>query len=181
MTAFLRGRNLPPGTELRMVVEAERETRAYRWSEFVGGPRPGAHTLTEEWNPYPILVNELPLQSGGRTRVRFELSGAGEVWIDRIETYDLLFPLEFYADRKEEWWEFVQRFIAAKEEYKNGRVTDCVRRLDGYWPRFYTAYTPLQRRVDRQPPPAASSPAAEPTKQPSERVTERLWNFLFRE
>ncbi len=41
MTAFIRGRNLAPGTELRMVVEAEREKRAYRWSTIVGGPRPG--------------------------------------------------------------------------------------------------------------------------------------------
>jgi hypothetical protein len=181
MTAFVRGRNLAPGSELRMVVEAEREKRASRWSAFVGGPRPGAHSLAEQWSAYPILVNELPLQSDGQTRVRFELTGAGEVWIDRLETYDLLFPLPFYADRRAEFWEFVKVIQAAQHEFKSGRITDCVRRIEGYWPRFYTAYTPLaQQRLASQPSgPADPSPsAAEPPQQPSQSVTDRFRNLL---
>ena len=108
MTAFIRARNLAAGSELRMVVEAEREKRAYRWSTFVGGSKPGAHALGEQWGPYPILVDALPLQSSGQMRVRFELTGAGEVWIDEIKTYDLLFPLPILSQSRQRILEVCQ-------------------------------------------------------------------------
>ena len=182
MTAFIRGRNLAAGTELRMVVEAEREKRAYRWSTIVGGPRPGAHPFSEQWGQYPILVNALPLQSRGQMRIRFELSGAGEVWIDEINAYDLLFPLQFYRDGKPEYWEFVKLIDATKDDFDKGRVTDCVRRLDGYWARFYSAYTPpLQPRIARQPTPpsaAGSLPPAEPPPESSPGFRETIRNLF---
>jgi hypothetical protein len=178
MTAFIRGRNVAAGSELRMVVEAERENRANRWSTIVGGSTPGAHALSEQWSPYPILVDALPLQSSGKMRVRFELSGAGEVWIDEIKTYDLLFPLPFYLHKDREFWEFVKLIGAAQEDFKQGRITDCVRRLDGYWSRFYTAYTPLvEQRLASQPPPptaATSLSTPEPPPQPSPGFREQL-------
>jgi hypothetical protein len=180
MTAFMRGKNLAAGTELRMVVEAECEQRTYRWSTLVGGARPGAHPLGEEWAPYPILVNALPLDSRGQMRVRFELTGAGEVWIDRISAYDLLFPLDFYRDAKAEYLEFVKKMVAAEDDFNKGRITDCVRRLEGYWPRFYTAYTP-QQRVARQPSPQSTSPSqppAEPASQATPSFSERVRRLI---
>jgi hypothetical protein len=182
MTALIRGRNLASGSELRMVVEAERENRSYRWSTVVGGARPGAHPLGEQWAPYPILVNALPLQSRGQMRVRFELTGAGEVWIDEIRAYDLLFPLDFYRDAKAENWEFVQMMEAAEVDFKKGRITDCVRRLDGYWSRFYSAYTPLtQQRIPSQPPPQTaptSQPPLEPAPHSSPGLSERFRRLI---
>jgi hypothetical protein len=180
MTAFIRGRNLTSGSELRMVVEAEREKRSYRWSTVVGGARPEALPLGEQWAPYPILVNALPLHSRGQMRVRFELSGEGEVWIDEIRAYDLLFPLDFYRDKMAENWEFIQKIGAAEDDFEKGRITDCVRRLDGYWPRFYSAYTP-QQRVARQPSPQSatlSQPPAEPAPQASPGVRERFLRLI---
>jgi hypothetical protein len=125
-------------------------------------------------------VNALPLQSRGKMRIRFELIGAGEVWIDEIRAYDLLFPLDFYRDKKAENWEFIQKIGAAEVDFEKGRITDCLRRLDGYWPRFYSAYTP-QQRVARQPSPQSpplSQPPAEPAPQTSPGVRERFLRLI---
>jgi hypothetical protein len=181
LTALVRGRKLAPDAELRMILQADLEKQVYRRAVILGGQRPGAFPLTEEWRNYPILVNDLPLQSGEKMRVRFELSGDGEIWIDEIQTYDLLFPLPFYSGKDAEYWEFVKLRTSTEKDIQKGRIADCVRRLEGYWPRFYSAYTPVApRRVATQPPPQADpiSPPAEPAEQHSPSLGEKLRNAI---
>jgi hypothetical protein len=109
-------------------------------------------------------------------KVRFELSGAGEIWIDGLIAYDLLFPLQFYRDKDAEYWEFVKLIEATKDDFKNGRVTDCVRRLEGYWPRFYTAYTPLvePRMASQAIRRSVPAPPAEPLPESSPGFGEKI-------
>jgi hypothetical protein len=183
MTALVRGRNLAPGSELRMILQADRERQVYRRWVRIGGQHPDAFPLEEQWRNYPILVNNLPLQSGEKMRVQFELSGAGEIWIDEIKTYDLLFTLPFYKDGNAEYWEFVKLRTSTQVDLEKGRIADCVRRLEGYWPRFYTAYTPVaQKRVATQPTSQAepvSAPPNEPADERSPSLGERIFNRLM--
>jgi hypothetical protein len=182
MTALVRGQNLAPGTELRMILQVDRERQVYRRAVIIGGQRPGTFPLEGEWRNYPILVNDLPLQSGEKMRVRFELSGDGEIWIDEIQTYNLLFPLPFYSGKHAEYWEFVKLRDTAEVDLEKGRIADCVRRLEGYWPRFYTAYTPVaQKRVATQPASSAETASAlspEPAEQPGPSLGEKIRNAI---
>jgi hypothetical protein len=180
MTVFIRCRNLAPDAQLSMVVETGRSGFGNRWPQKVWGADAATKPADEQWYPYAILVDELPLESNGHLRVRFELSGAGEVWLDDARTYDLLFPLPFYRNARLEKLEFVKLISAAKTAYESGRVTDCVRALEGYWPRFLTEYTPLDK-VAVQPPPSQPdrSPTATPPEAEEPKVGERVknWNW----
>ena len=95
MTVHVRDQKTTSGAELRMVFEATHAghviagRRSWR-PATAASPAPG------EWQSKAILVNDLPLESRGEMRVRFELSGPGEVWLDNVKLYDLLFPLKFY-------------------------------------------------------------------------------------
>jgi hypothetical protein len=143
MEVWIRGENIGPQSELRMVFEAEREGQPYRTYAVLGGNRPGGQPLRAEWKEFVFGVKDVPLDSQGKMRIRFELVGSGDVWIDGIELYDVLFPLASYQYTEEERLEFVKLIHAASSAYSGGRLADCVRLLDGYWPRFLMAYTPL--------------------------------------
>jgi hypothetical protein len=181
VTVYVRGQNITPQTELRIVIEADRAGYAYRPSVVVGGPRPGAFRLENQWRSYPILVNDLPLNSDSQTRIKFELSGPGEVWLDEIKTYDLLFPLAFYKYCQTERLQIVKEIQAAQSAFEAEQVTDCVRVLEGYWPRFLASYTPLisepiaGRPQEKQ---EALTPPPNPPQQPAPSVGERLKRIL---
>jgi hypothetical protein len=183
LTAFLRGRNLSPSTEVHMVLQTDGDPGAYRRSRIVGGQRPEPEALKDEWRPYAILVKDLPLASQHQMRVRFELVGPGELWIDDAKAYDLLFPLKFYSNKDPEWVVFQQLIGAAGYHYKHGQLTDCLRYMNGYWPRFYTAYTPPRSptRIARPPDPAQNADHVDSAAPPAEApgFTEKFWR-LFR-
>ena len=183
VTAFIRGQNVGPHTELRMTIEADGAEYGSR-SISVGGPDPNAYPLTDQWRPYPLLVNDLPLKPHGKMRIKFQFVGPGEVWLDEVKTYDLLFPLSFYKSAPKELLRFITEVQAAQIDYEDGKITDCVRRLEGYWPRFYASYTPptTAQHAQRQPPKPADKLAApaEPKQQPAPGFSDRLkWLVPF--
>jgi hypothetical protein len=99
-------------------------------------------------------------------RVKFELSGPGQVWIDNAQLHDLLFPIKFYERSEPEKLELVKLISAADSALENGRYSDCVALLEGYWPRYLNAYTPaVAPTIATQPAitdPAAPTTQAEP-------------------
>jgi hypothetical protein len=139
MTVYMRGQKLAPGAELRMVIESASAGQRYRRVQPI---RPNAAADGNQWREQPILVNDLPLERGGDLRVRFELTGPGEVWLDAVNLYDLLFPLKWYKHEEAEILEFAKLKYAAESAFDEGRVVDCARVLEKYWPRFVTEYTP---------------------------------------
>ncbi len=175
MTVFVRGQNIGPQTSLRMVFESDRGGNVYRRFAPLA-----TQQLGNEWRPYPyaILVNDLPLESGGQMRVRFEISGPGEIWFDNVTMYDLLFPLRWYPNARAEIVQLLKVIHAAKSAFEAGQVADCVRLLEGYWPRFVATYTPLvQPALAVQPAPVASppsSPPADQNQQPTPGISDRI-------
>jgi hypothetical protein len=182
MTVFARGHDIDPRTELRMVFEADHAGRTYRRSFIVGGPQTGAQRLEPQWRPYAILVNDLPLDSRSQMRVRFELVGQGEVWLDNVKLYDLLFPLKFHPQAQAEIKQFFILIHAAQRAFEMGRLADCVRLLEGYWPRFISAYVPLaQPSIAVEPPPQKerpSPPPADQEQQTAPSIGERIKRFV---
>jgi hypothetical protein len=115
-------------------------------------------------------------------RVRFELAGRGEVWLDNVKLYDLLFPLKFYPHAQAEIKQFFILIHAAQRAVEAGRIADSVRLLEGYWPRFITAYAPLtQPRIAAEPQPKVepqSAPPANQDQQPTPSISERIKRFV---
>lgn len=182
MTLFVRGENVGPNTQLRLVFETVRGNQTYRRFTTVGGARAGAPGLDAQWHYYAFGVNDLPLDSQGQMLVKFELVGQGEVWIDDVQLFDLLFPLSFYENSHEERLELVKLITAAQSAYQAGRLTDCVRLLESYWPRFVVSYTPLvQPTVVQQPPPTPQeeTPAEEPAEKPAPSIGESLKEYIL--
>lgn len=181
MTLFVRGENVGPNTELRLVFESLRGDRAYRRFATVGGANAGTQGLDAQWHYYAFGVNDLPLDSQGQMLVKFELVGPGEVWIDDVQLFDLLFPLSFYENSHEERLELVKLITATQSAYENGRVADCVRFLESYWPRFVVSYTPLVQQTVVQQPAAAQPqepPADQPVEEPTPSIGEKLKGYV---
>ena len=72
--------------------------------------------------------------------------GPGEVWVDDVQLFSLAFA-------NPELVELSKLITLADVKLQNGQVGDCVRLLDGYWPRFLEENVPL-------PAGAASSEAS---------------------
>jgi hypothetical protein len=180
MTAFLRGSAAPANAQLRIIIEADQPGRPYRRAVMVGGKQPAPYDLSDQWRPYPLLVNDLPLGSQGQMRLKFEMVGPGEVWLDEIKTYDLLFPLTFYSWQEIERLQLVKLIEAAQTFHEAGKITDCMRLLEGYWPRFLAAYTPPLPRVAKQPTRQKDQPlpAAEPEQKPAPGMSEKFKWFI---
>jgi hypothetical protein len=69
-------------------------------------------------------------------RIRLDLMGQGEVWVDDVELYDLVF-------NEAELRALCKLITLANAELQNGQVGDCMKLLEGYWPRFLTQHVPL--------------------------------------
>jgi hypothetical protein len=174
MTVFLRRAATSATAAVRMVIEVDRPGRPYRRAVVIGGNQAPPYDLSEQWRAYPLLVNDLPLDSSGQMRVKFEMIAPGEVWLDEIQTYPLLFPLSFYSWQQLEQLQLVKLYEAAKDFHEKGKISDCVRLLEGYWPRFLAAYTPplriaKQHEHPTDPSQAAPQPQQQPVPSPSEK------------
>jgi uncharacterized lipoprotein YddW (UPF0748 family) len=174
MTVFVRSEHVEPGTELHLVFETEGDATPYRREAFLGGNRPGAIPLGPDWNYFAFRSEDLPLDSRGQMRVKFELAGAGNVRIDNVQLYDLLFPLPFYEHAQQQRLRLVQLIYAADKAQEKGDLAECVELLEGYWPRFLTAYTPMVQPAIAQRP--ANQPALPPaTKDEAEKPSWWFW------
>jgi hypothetical protein len=182
MTVYVRGQNIDPGTEFRLVLEVGEGERAYR--RFATVKKAGIERADNSWGgrPLAILVDDLPLDSRSRMRIKFELTGPGEVWLDNVKLHDLLFPLQWYANSQAEILQLIKLIDAGKKYLEDGRVTDAVRLIEGYWPRFLFAYTPhvaLPVAVQTEPKrEAANSTQPDENQEPNPGISDRIKRFV---
>jgi hypothetical protein len=178
MTVFVRGQRMAPGGELRVVIESIDGGHRYRRSQPVRPLDPDADA--NQWKVQPILVNDLPLELPGNICVRFEMTGPGEVWLDAVTLYDLLFPLKWYKHEDNELLEIAILKFAAKSALDEGRIVDCARVLEKYWPRFVTEYTPAVQVAARPVPNRQQplSPQPNQNEQPAPGIRESIKRVL---
>ena len=153
--AWLRvadGARQPP---LRLAVEGKLKTGEVFCFAQVGPtdhPATDVPQLGTEWQYRDVEVRNLPLERLSKLRVRFDLMGTGEVWIDDVTLCKLAFS-------KKERVELFKLIAPADYKLSRGEVGDCIQLLEGYWPRFLAANVPLaevpvSRKPDlTQPPP----------------------------
>ena len=76
-----------------------------------------------------MQFDDLPLDGLSQMRVRLDLMGAGEVWVDDVQLFDLAF-------NESELRALYKLLTLADLNLQNGQVGDCMKLLNGYWPRF---------------------------------------------
>jgi hypothetical protein len=145
----------------------------YRYAPVGAGTR---QAIGGQWTQYLFQVRDLPVDQLSDLRVRFDLTSPGEVWIDDVEVREL---------DDEEIRELQKMTTVAIYALDAGHLGDCLRLLEGYWPRFLVANVPLEpgpiaarpRYVSRRTEAAAP---AEPEAKPGmmERMRRAMPSFL---
>jgi hypothetical protein len=117
----------------------------------------GEQKLHSAWSQYMFQVHDLPSEGLNQLLVRIELSGAGEVWIDDLQ----LFELDFGDTER---LELSKLLTLAEYKRQTGELADCLRLVDGYWPRYLQANVPLVQQPIAQRPRRTPAPAEEEKK-----------------
>ncbi len=162
MSVWLRVADAQRQPPLRLAIEGDFGRVPYRFASVGASPGGGqpAVPIGTEWGQYVFHVPDLPLEPGRQVSVRFDMMGAGEVFIDDVEVYDLSF-------NRNELIELSKHISLMDVKLQNGLLADCLNLLESYWPRFLEEHVPLpagaaENLADRpsQPrkPPAAPSP-----------------------
>ena len=149
ISLWMRVANRREQPAVRLAIEGRQEEGLYYRFATVGGRAPGAVALATEWSQYIFQVDDLPADDIHDLRVRFDLTSAGQVWIDNVELFDLAFS-------PNERVELTKIIGLADLKLKSGQLADCARLLDGYWPHFLVTNVPLTET----PASAASAPLA---------------------
>ncbi|HEX3869247.1 MAG TPA: hypothetical protein VHV77_02295, partial [Pirellulales bacterium] len=148
---------------LRVGIEANDGETWYRYAT-VGAA--GSQKLQSTWGQYIFPVTDLPGDTTSTLRLRFELVGAGTVWIDDIE----LFDLDFTDDER---LELSKVITLAEYKRKSEALGDCLRVLDSYWPRYLLANVPLTQPLATKPE-TVVEPAAPPEPETKPGIMDRL-------
>jgi len=146
---------------VRLAVEGRLGAQPYARATMVGR---GHHPLSSSWTQYEFAISDLPLDGLSQVRVRFDLLDAGEVWIDDVQLFHLL-----YLDM--ERVELQKILHLAGYSLERGELADCARLLEGYWPRFLQSHVPAAPQLAALP--AAAAQGASPAK-PKPGMLERL-------
>jgi len=177
VSAWLRVDDEQRQPVLRIALEGPEDGRIYYRFAQVGGDGAEGVRLTRQFKQFVFPIDDLPLEGLAQMRVRFDLIGAGTVWIDDVELFHLRFT-------KNERVELSKILVAASRALEAGQVADCLHLLEGYWPQFLAAnVTPAQAapiRTARVPERPAPPPPAEPSEEPGmlDRIREYVPSFL---
>jgi hypothetical protein len=160
MSVWLRVADAAQQPVLRLALEGKCRGRDFFRCAQLGrattsGP---VSPIGTDWAVFLFQVTDLPLEGLSRLQARFDLVGPGEVWLDDVQLCDLDFS-------KKERAELFRLIAPADVKLQNGEIGDCLRLLDGYWPRFLVDNVPLAQATatDRgeAPPATTAKPVAE--------------------
>jgi hypothetical protein len=132
MAVWLRVADPSKQPPLRLALEGKLQGRDYyRFAPIGQAPGAGQSSvpIASQWGQYVFQVDDLPLEGLTSLRVRFDLMGAGEVWADDVQLFDLVFS-------KPELFEISKLITLADVKLQNNQIGDCLRLLEGYWPQF---------------------------------------------
>ncbi|HTU25221.1 MAG TPA: family 10 glycosylhydrolase [Pirellulales bacterium] len=123
---------------LRLALEGRSDDGVYYRPANVLGTGTSAVLNTKDWSQFILSVDDLPVEGLSDLRLRFDLNGPGEIWIDDIKMFDLAF-------KEKERYELIQLIGMADKKLTNRQLADCSQLLDGYWPHFLLAHVPLSQ------------------------------------
>jgi hypothetical protein len=151
-----------------LAVEGRSEGRTYYRRANVGASEDGspAQPLRETWSPFLFPLDDLPVAGLTDLRIGFDLMGAGDIWIDGIQLYDLWF-------QENERDALLKAIAVAEVQLQAGQLRDCARFLESPWPQFLLQHVPAVEQLARTAP-ATSTPPAEVSPTPAPTLLERV-------
>ena len=101
--------------------------------------------ISDEFKERQLSFVDLPTEQDLRLRIRIDLVGKGEVWIDDIQLYDKW----IVKDEKKVLQKIIQRAV---HQQGNGDLAACFDTLSSYWPRFLLRHVPPAEVATRPVP-----------------------------
>ncbi len=174
LAAWIRTAGAPPPSTLRLAIEATHNGKPYYRIAPLGGD-PGNPQLGPRWHRYLVTFQDLPLSGLRDMRIRFDLMGAGEVWIDDVQLASVLLS-------EPELVQLRKTMATARFALGAGRWSDVHRLLAGFWPRQLADEVSLvHTHVAAEAAPRDDAPPADtPPPQEAQRNGgwyNRLWNW----
>jgi hypothetical protein len=158
---------------LRIAIEGMLNGRSYYRPGAVGaGTEKPIHN---QWTPIYVPFDDLPVEGLAQLRVRFDLMGPGEVWLDDVQVSSLYLVKE----QRSEAIELLTLVQAAQVSLQEGKVSAARRLLMSYWPQLLEQQVPAPPRAPAAPQPELAppeSPRPEPPPEPS--MLERAKGWL---
>jgi hypothetical protein len=139
MSVWLRVGKTDAQPALQLALEGNLGGQRYYRYAPVGAAAAGGSSpvpIGTDWTQYEFQVHDLPLEGLSQLRVRLDLKGPGEVWVDDVELFNLVFD----PNERKELNKLITKANVTLEE---DRMGDCLRVLQGYWPRFLEEYVQL--------------------------------------
>ncbi len=131
--AWIRAMDKASQSPLRLAIEGKIQGKTYYRYATVGGGKGAA--IPNTWTQYWFQIDDLPVGELAELRIGIDLMGPGDVAIDDLAAYDL-----WFHDNERD--ELVKQLGIAGFQLGHGRLLDCHRFLDGYWPRFLEEFVP---------------------------------------
>lgn len=133
----LDGRTQPP---LRLALEGRHFGEEYYRFAEVGAlaPQDNSRQLVDEWKRFGVHFDDLPPEGLTDLRIGFDLMGAGSVWIDDVQAYDLWFD-------EADFLTLIKKIMNLRKPLEEGDYVSCLQHLESYWPRLLLQL-PSQRR-----------------------------------
>ncbi|HVC97186.1 MAG TPA: family 10 glycosylhydrolase, partial [Pirellulales bacterium] len=152
---------------LRLSLEGKKDGQVYEREAPIGkGDK--VYKLKDTWSQYIFEFPGLPTEGLSPLRLGFYFVEPGEVWIDDIE----LFELERL--KLEQRLALANTFEFADIKLNNRQYTDCLRQLEGYWPRYLMSNV----TVGQNPVPRTTRARARPADEAKPGVLDRVKKTL---
>jgi hypothetical protein len=158
---------------LRIAVEGVLNGRSYYRPGTVGaGTEQPVHA---EWTPLFVPFDDLPVEGLTQIRVRFDLMGAGEVWIDDVQVSTLYLIEDKHRSERNE---LLTLFHAAHVSVQEGKVSAARRLLMSYWPRLLEHEVSAPSPTPALPEPTRPEEPANPADPPEVGLLDRAKDWV---
>ncbi len=167
--AWLRSDDPHRDTPLHVIIEGLLEGEPFE-------RRLPCERIPAEWTERKFEFTDLPLEGVEAVRVRFEMLGAGRVWIDDVSLVASGFS-------QAEMAELGKILYLASNRLEKGQLRDCHTLMESYWPQFIERCAPAPVRpevnlAERPTRPQAAAPTPPPKPGLLERINRLMPQFV---
>ncbi len=135
---------------VRLVLEGSPDGRTL-FRTAILGEGAGVVPIPSQWKQFVFAIDDLPPEAPTQLRFRVDLAGAGDVSLDDVQMFDLVFT---DAEKIQ-----LSKIVALADfQITSGRHGECLNELDGFWPRLLLSQSPRLTGPIVSIPPIQASP-----------------------
>ncbi len=150
-----------PGSTLRIGVLGDHDGKTF----YRSAPVP---EIRSDWTQNTVNVLDVPEDGLDTLQLHLQLAGDGEVWIDDVQLEDLDFKPQ----------DLLKIVYPARATLTERQVTQCIRILESYWPRYLLQHVPPAEETQPAVAQAPEQPAPPP--EPKSEEKKESGKFLGR-